>query len=304
MLICTTLALVIMSSCTSTPTQAAVVEITDTPKPISTLTSTARPTDTPASTVTPEIKTVILGESESIDGNWTAIISLTTQERDKKLYFRISSKSSNKEWIIDQTEWKELQTSSSMVPFPYIFQWSQDNNHSYLPNFNDGCFGYFRPGGFDLKQLNLNTGEITTVRSGGSTWMAVSPDEKKLAYIETFGGNVSILDIENGTEKTFPLPPVENEMGFITDTSDLYWAPDGKSLVYTHFVGACDMIVPISYIIQLFPDSGQQKVLVNHSEEGYIPVEWDMQDKVLIRDTNGDRFWLSLPTLEITPVQQ
>ena len=285
-----------MSSCISTPSQETAVESTDTPKPI--------PADTPSPTNTPEIKTVILGESESIDGSWTAIISLTTQERDKKLDFRVSSKSENKEWIIEQTEWNEIQTSSSMVPFPYIFQWSQDNNHlyfSYLPNFNDGCFGYFRPGGFDLKQLDLITGEITTVRSGGSTWMALSPDEKQLAYIDTFSGSVSILDIENKTEKTFQLPSIENEMEFVTDTSNLYWAPDGKSLVYAHFIGACDMIVPISYIIQLYPDTGQQKVLVNQSEDGLYPIEWNIQDNILIKNSNGEMFWLSPLTLEVIP---
>lgn len=298
--------IVILSGCTSAPIQEVIVEPTDTPRPIFTLTSTAKPADTPTLTITPEVNTVTLEESTSLDEKWTAIISLTTQDRDKKLDFRVSSKSANKEWVVDQVEWNELQTSSSMVPFPYVFQWSQDNNYlyySYLPNFADGCFRYSRPGGFDLQEFDLNTGEISTIRTGESTWMAMSPDEKQLAYIDTFGGNVSILDVDNKTEQTFPLPSVENEMGFVTDTSDLYWAPDGKSLIYAHYVGACDMIVPISYVIQLFPDTGKQKTLVSYSEEGFYPIEWNIQEEVLLRDLHGNRFLLNPVTKEITPAE-
>jgi Tol biopolymer transport system component len=294
--------LVILVSCTSAPTQIPSVDNVPTSLPTNTL--VVESTSALVSTNTPETKIIILEESTSPNGDWVATTSLAFQERNKNLVFKVSNKTTNEEWFIEKIEWNELQTPSSWVPFPYVFQWSQDNNflyYSYEPNNNDGCFGYFRPGGFGLNRLDLNTGEIVFVRNDKATWMALSPDEKKLAYIDTFGGNVSILEIENGKTQTFPLPPIKNEMGFVTDTSDLYWSPDGKSLIYAHYVGACDLLIPISYIVQLFPDTGQQQVLINHSEQGYIPEEWSVQGQILLRDLNGNRFWLNSTTKEIIP---
>jgi len=303
----TLILLIILTSCTTAPTQTLSVNFTVTSKP-TIIIPTNESTNTPLPpTSTPEIETVIVEESTSLDGIWTAMISLTTQERDKKLDFRVSNKSTNKEWIVEQLEWNELQTPSSWVPFPYIFKWSKDNDYlyySYEPNFNDGCFGIFKPGGLKLDRLDLTTGEIVAILDGGGTWMSLSPNEKQLAYIKSFGGNVSILDIENGKTQNYPLPPIENKMQYTTDTSDLYWSPDGKSLIYAHYIGACDLMIPYSYIFQLFPDTGQQKVLVDHSEQGYIPDEWTVQDKVLLRDTNGDRFLLDVTTKEITRINQ
>ena len=290
-------------SCTSSPTKTAVPDPTATAKP--SFTPTPAFTNTPSSTSIPETETIILEESASSNGNWSAIISLTNQDRNKKLEFRASNKSSKQEWLVEQTKWNELETPSSWVPFPYIFKWSNDNNYLYYshePNFNDGCFGIFRPGGLDLNRIDLNTGEIVTILDDGGTWMALSPDEKKLAYIDTFGGNVSIVEIESTDIQTFPLPPIENEMKYVTDTSDLYWSPDGNSLVYAHYVGACDLLVPFSYIIQLYPDTNQQKFLIENDEHGYVPLAWNIQDQIVLKGNENRYWWLNPITKDITPV--
>ncbi len=293
------------SSCAGSQTvQTLPVEFTATVKPaITSIPFTA----TVKATSTPEIQETILESSTSPDGNWTAVVSLTTQDTKKSLVFSVTNLSQKQKWVIDQLDWDELQTSTSMVAFPYIFKWSDDQRslfYSYEPNSNDGCFGYFRPGGYGLKKLDLANGQISVIREDNAPWMALSPDETQLAYIADFGGNVAIIEIKTGRERNYELPTVKNEQGYVTDTSNLYWSPDGKSLVYAHYVGACDLIVPYSNIIQLYPDTGRQKILVDNSEKGYLPQEWAAEDRILLQDLEGNRWWLNPKTKEITSVQQ
>ena len=293
----------ILTGCTNTPTQVSSISFTDTPMPI--FTPITKSTSTPAFIPTLETEIAVFEESTSPDGLWTGTVILTTQGEYKDLLFKVLNKTTGKEWIIEQIDVDKVESHPPGGFFyPYILKWSQDNNYlyySYLSTGGDGCFGYFQPGGFGLKRFDLSSGNIVEIRSDWATWMALSPDEKRLAYIADWGESVSILDMENGKEQSYPLPPIKNEVGVITDTSDLYWAPDGKSLVYVHYVGVCDLVVPISYIIQLFPVSGQQNILVSQSEEGLYPIEWNVQDKVLLQNFNDGRFWLDLSTKEITP---
>lgn len=296
--------LLILTSCISSPVQNSSADLpitagqTSTLSPILTITQL-----TP--TKTAETKKVVLEENSSPNGEWDATISLTTQERDKIIEFRVSSKSKNKEWIIEQTEWNELETPSSRVPFPYIFQWSQDNNflyYSYQPNFNDGCFGIFRPGGLKLKRLDLNNKEIITILNSTATWMALSPDEKKLAYIEDWGPDITILEIDKKAKTVFTLPEIQNDLGMETDTSHIIWSPNGKALIYAHLLGVCDYKIWYSYIIHVNLETQQKTILVKHNDQGYIPLEWNNTDGILLKDNDDINWWLNPNTKEITPV--
>jgi hypothetical protein len=295
----------LMWSCSSRQTvQAPPVEPTAAAKPhLTPLPFKA----TPTLTNTPEIREIILDKSTSPKGDWTAAVSLTVQDTQKSLVFSVSNNFREQRWVAEQMEWDELKTSTSWVPFPYIFKWADDNQslfYSYEPNSNDGCFGYFRPGGYGLKQLDLANGHIFVVREGNATWMALSPSERQLAYIDDFGGNVSILEIKTGRERKYELPRIKNEQRYLTTTSNIYWSPDGKSLIYARYVGACDLPVPYSNIIRLFPETGQQKILVDNSEKGYIPQAWSAKDEILLQDSEGNHWRLNPGTKAITPEQQ
>ena len=300
------LSISVASSCTpKNSSQGPYIEFTATVKP--TITTIPTLTNIPVSTITPDVKTVIFEESTSPNTEWTGIITMTTQGENKDLLFKVFNNSTQQELIVEEVDIDEIENPPPGGFFyPYIFKWSQDNTYlyySYLPNFNDGCFGYFEPGGLSLKRLDLSNGEVVTIREGWATWMTFSPDEKRLAYIDTFGGNVSIIDIQDGKEQTFSLPTIKNELGMTTDTSDMHWSPDGKSLIYAHYVGKCDLLVPYSYIIQLYPDTNQQTILVDHDEHGYVPIEWNIQDKILLRNNESRTWWFNPITKEITPAQ-
>lgn len=264
------------------------------------------PTEPVTITSTPEAKLALLDESTSPSGEWTAVATLTTTEKARDLLFVVSNNETAKEWIVEQVNLNELQTPMPGLLYPSIFKWSEDENYlyySYLSTFNDGCYGYFEPGGLGLKRFDLSTGNVIPVLQGWVTWMSLSPDEQRLAYIDSFGGRVSVMDVKTGNAQMYELPAVKNESGLTTDTSDLYWSPDGASLIYAHYTGACDLSVPYSYVIRLYPDTGQQKILVENSEKGYIPIGWETQDKIQLRNIDGELWWLDPATLEITPIQ-
>lgn len=292
----------ILTGCISAPTPNSFVSFTDTPSPIST--PIPKSTSTPKLTPTLETETVVFEESTSPDGAWTATITRTIRGKNYNLHFAVKNSQNNQNWIVENLDFTEPENPLVGYKYPYVFKWSEDGNYlyySHLSTGGDGCFGYFQPGGFGLNRFDLSNGNVVEIRSDRATWMALSPDEKRLAYIADWGANVSILNMENGQEQSYPLPPVKNELGMITDTSDLYWAPDGKSLVYAHYIGVCDLLIPVSYIIQLFPDTNQQKILVSHNEEGYHPIEWNIQDKILLQNFEDEKVWLNLITEEITP---
>lgn len=285
-----------LTSCKSTPEPLVISPATET------LTPVPLPTDSFTPTITLVAETVVFEESTSPNEEWTGIVTITSRETSKDLLFKITNNRNDQIWIIEQTDVSKDGNPLPGFMYPYIFKWSQDGKYlyySHLSTFNDGCFGYFSPGGFDLIKFDLSTGNSILLREDKATWMALSPDEKRLAYIDTFGGNVSILDIDSGIAQIYPLPSVKNEDNFVTDTSDLYWSPDGKSLVYAHYIGACDLIVPFSYVIQLFPDDHKQIILIENSDKGYIPIEWNIQDNILLRDSEGKQWRLDPTTKEI-----
>jgi WD40 repeat protein len=257
---------------------------------------------TPTLTNTPEVKTRMYDESKSPDGEWNAIVSIKEIEKDQEIILTVSNKSTGQEWVFKEANSNEIATPRPYFLYPYIFKWSNDNKFlyfSYLWDKNDGCFGYFQPGGFGLKRINLSNGEIDVVREEKATWMAFSPDEKYLAYIETFDGNVSIYNIEIGVSQNYPLPNIDS-LNMFPHTTDLYWSPDGNSLIYARYIGRCDLLSPFLYVVQLFSDTEEQIVLVNN-KEGFSLVEWSIQDKIILKDNEGKLYWLNLNTKEIIP---
>ncbi|MBK9924282.1 MAG: hypothetical protein IPP66_03235 [Anaerolineales bacterium] len=135
------------------------------------------------------------------------------------------------------------------------------------------------------------------------TWFALSPDETKLAYIHGWDGNVTLLDIEKQTWEAIPLPPITNVDGAVDTTEHILWSPDGNSFVYAVLWGDCGWYL-FSYIMQFDINTHTQTVLINNDEHGYLPLEWNEQEKILLLDNENHNWWLDLTTKKITPINQ
>lgn len=132
--------------------------------------------------------------------------------------------------------------------------------------------------------------------------MALSPNEKKLAYIEDWGPDITILEIDKKAKTVFTLPEIQNDLGMETDTSHIIWSPNGKALIYAHLLGVCDYKIWYSYIIHVNLETQQKTILVKHNDQGYIPLEWNNTNRILLKDNDDINWWLNPSTKEITPV--
>ncbi|MBN8658469.1 MAG: hypothetical protein J0M11_22225 [Anaerolineae bacterium] len=288
----------VLVSCQATPNKPTQLEFTKTftPASISTV--------TPVFTNTPVAETVVFEENTSPSEEWTGVVSVTTLDTQKNVNFIVVNNVNNQKWTLEDINFLEPDNPLNGFKYPYIFKWSNDGRYiyySHLSTGGDGCFGLYKPGGFDLIKFDLLEGTSVIIKDDGATWMTLSHDEKKLAFIDTYGGSVSVLNIQNKITTNFPLPDLENAHGFVNDTSDIYWSPDDSSLIYGYYIGVCDFIFPASYIIQIFPELNYQKVLIENSSESYEPIKWDNQNYILLEDSENKKWWLNATTKEITP---
>lgn len=88
-----------------------------------------------------------------------------------------------------------------------------------------------------------------------------------------------------------------------TVTRNTIWSPDGKTLIYAHHLGFCDYKVWFSYIIQVNLSTQQQTILIEHNKNGYVPIEWNIQDRIVLKDNDDNLWWLNPNTKEIDPAQ-
>lgn len=287
----------ILVSCQVTPDTPVQIEL------IKTFTPTSVPATAPVFTNTPVAETVVFEENTSPNGEWTGIVRVTTQGMYKNVNFIVVNNITNQKWIIENTGFTEPENPLSGFKYPYIFKWSNDGRYiyySHLSTGGDGCFGLYKPGGFDLIKFDLLEGISVIIKDDGATWMTLSHDEEELAFIDTYGGSVSVLNIQNKITINFPLPDLEKPQDFVNDTSDIYWSPDDNSLIYAYYIGVCDFISPASYIIQIFPELNYQKILIENSSESYEPIKWDDQNYILLEDSENKKWWLNATTKEIT----
>lgn len=264
-------------------------------------------TDTPQATSTPEITTAILEESTSPDNKWTAAVTITTQGTSKHLQFMATNNLDHTSRIISSRDFQEPENPLDGFVYPYVFQWSKTGDHLYyslLSTGGDGCFTQSRPGGTDLYRYDLNAEEIDfAVLVDYSSWIALSPKEEKLAYVEGWGDGVVIFDLLTRDRFVLQLPSIDNELSMETATRYIRWSPDGRSFVYAHLLGVCDYKIWYSYVIEVDSITREQTILVDHDDRGYIPLEWNALDQILLED-NDEQHWILNPnTKEITPVQ-
>jgi WD40 repeat protein len=295
----------VISACRSTPSaRTPVAGTTATSNP--TITMTPQSTSTPVPTDTPEISTHIWETSTSPNGEWDATITGTKQGENRTLFFKVANNRRYKIWEVENVGFAEPENPMNGFRYPYIFDWSEDGRYlyySHLSTGGDGCYILSRPGGFDLKRFDLATGEDVTILDKGGTWLALSPDESKLAYISGWDGNVTVLDMESKQERTIPLSSITEVPGMVDTTGHAFWSPDGNHLVYAFLWGDCGDYY-YSYIIDFDLRTQKQSVLIDQDEHGYVPIGWSTPDKILLEDNQATYWWLNPTTKQITPAQQ
>ena len=291
---------ILLASCQVTPEISIHSEATETSSPEPLLTATL------ALTSTPVAETVVFEENKSPNGEWIGKVTVTTQGINKNVKFSLVNNITGQNWLIENRDFLEPENPLEGFEYPYIFKWSEDGQHlfySHLSTGGDGCYVTHKPGGFDFHRFDLATGEDIILQATGGTQLALSPDEKKLAYVQNWDSQLTILDFENKNMQVIPLLTITEVQGLVDTIDHILWSPDRTHLVYSYSWGDCGDYF-VSNIIILELDTLSQIFLVENNRNGYIPIEWAKKEQILIKDNEDNQWWLNVTTKEIIPVNK
>jgi hypothetical protein len=274
---------------TSTPQPTATITLT----PIPTDTATPSPTGTVTPSPTPEIQ--IAATLVSPQGNWVATLEEIDAGSQTTRTLKVTNSSEQIEWIAETASGESFYLSN-----PYPFSWSQNEQVFYFTHlgFGDGCQAYGN--GSDMHRLNLMTGEVEEVASGGY-WFALSPDENRLAYLSYKRGLVvHYLESDSETELQFNLGP-EPEFW---DVIDLMWSPDSNQILTIAVFDICFGPNSTYSLIRVDVNTLEQFVLVDGLKSLNRIIEWPEPEKALLELENQQFAWVNIATGELTPAEK
>ena len=300
------LSFLFITSCTSPEVSNVLIPSetpanTNTPFATPDITSTSvAPTPEVISSPTP----ITVYESISPDARWIATTSRVYVNGEERSLLKVSNDDGKVEWEVENKPFVEEPPIGFWFPVP--FHWSKDGNYLYFAHraSGDGCFGGNKHLGKDLQRLNLATGEVNDISSGG-TYMAISPDEKYLAAVSYAREGIKIQNLENGDLKVLDLVIHQEDVGFELDQRYITWSPDSQSLVFVIMAGVCDGTVEsyFNWIVRVDIQSLSQRFLTDKDEQGLVPISWIEQDKILVRDKDGNLWWINPNTGAISSVK-
>ncbi len=250
-------------------------------------------------TVTPIVKR-IFDQSFSPDGMWIAEVSSLENRASMRVQSLIDTELF---WVIPEIK------QSGLRRIPQAFHWSSDGAtlyYTYLPTYGDGCIGRWAWNGLGLYKLALESGIKTDITKSTGYWLAISPYEKKLAYLGSQHVSESDANVVIGVIDLITGDRVETEVETTYDPTtllwpiDLVWSPDSKLLVFGLVVNPCEESINRYSIIKVNASTLKQTTLVNELINWYQPYEWKEIDKVVLRESNGQKWELNPNTGEIT----
>ena len=305
--------LVIMTACVSCsrsapppsvmPADVPTVAATDPPAltPVPTETPTAQatipPTPTVQATISPTATPIIeemesdTWSSTSPDGEWRAAgMAAFFAGGGESYYARLSVTQTDgtAEWVAVD-EWSGFGLGYTT---PQPFHWSRDGRYLYFTNrpVVDGC-GVF-VNALDLQRLDLGDGSVSEMAPSLGLWLSLSPDETTLAYVGYGGRGLVLRDLLTGIERETVLDPVSSYAA-----GHVVWSPDGAALVLTLAIRPCfaDWAESVS-VLRVQVETLEQTTLIREDERLFITAEWPALERVLLRDDEGNEWWMDAST--------
>ena len=297
----------------STDVPTAAVTGTSTPTPSTSTvapepTATSTPTETPTAKVTPfqtdgmptatpvptemELRT---WSSRSPDGKWDAQGMVAFPVDGGEKYYtqlKVNKTDGTVEWTVVD-EWSRLGLGYTT---PQPFHWSRDGRYLYFTNepVPDGC-GLF-VNGSDLHRIDLSDGSVKEIVPSSGLWLSLSPDETTLAYIGYRGRGLVLRDLATGVERETRLDPGQDYAA-----GHIVWSPDGAALILTLAIRPCSFSWAESVSVALVEVATlKQTTLIHEDKRLFTTVEWPALDRALLKDDDGNLWWIDLETRQIT----
>ncbi len=286
---------------TGTPSVASIPLVptrTNTPDSVKSPTEQAR--DTP-SAVTPTPDLADFEQQEwsytSPDGNWIALTLAAYPKAGSTaagIYtqLKVSSTDGAAEWVIvDRWSGGGL---GYTIPQPLL--WSRDGQYLCCTNrpVTDGC-GLFVDAS-DLWKVNLRSGSVVDIMPSSGSTLSLSPDETVVAYIRWRGRALVIRDLLSGKERQAQLNP-----GKPFAAGHIIWSPDGTTLLLTLALQPCSgNWAESTSIVRVQVPSLEQTTAIREDERLFITAEWSAPDRVLLKDKEGEYWWMDSLTNQVT----
>jgi sugar lactone lactonase YvrE len=186
------------------------------------------------------------------------------------------------------TAWEKTSQFGLGYTTPQPFHWSQDGRYLYFTNLPaiDGCAPFVD--GSDLQRLDLTDGDVVEILPNvGSTTLSLSPDEKTLVY--TRDDELVLRSVPTAKEQRLKID--------IGVAGSIVWSPDGEAFMYALAI-ACDVA---SSIVRVDMEPLVQTTLVREYGGELITLGWPETGKVLLKDWDGNYWWMNAATGELTP---
>jgi hypothetical protein len=257
-----------------TPPSAATITPTLTPDP-----------STPAeSTATPKLAAPDIYEwvSDSPDGQWRAEgLTIFPRDGSDEYYTRltVARVGGPEAWtVVDGWQPTGLGWTS-----PAPLRWAADGRAFYFTNLPhpDGCAMLVN--GSDLLRLDLLTGEVEELLPSISLWLALSPDEGRVAYVAYGERGLVIRDLATGAEQDIALGLGR---GF-NQAGGIVWSPDGSRLALTIAHEPCSESWTHSIVV-VDLDTGRLTTLLDKDPRQYVSEAWLEADRLRLSGPEGE----------------
>lgn len=255
-----------------TPTYVSGLStVTATPVPFSpvpavvTFTPTPNPSATPIATSTPSLQELCSRQAIcSPDGKWVAL-TLWEGHSSGKPAIEVQDVTGAVIWSIPyQGDVPTYDPSPSLR----IYGWTPDSSvlYFYYGWGYDGWYTLFD--GNDLQSLDVKTGVIKDLVSGGCIAFAFSPDMSEIAY--TRGGRVGIRNLATDSERS-----VAFQSTSYTQAGRIFWSPSGSKIMF-HILLNDEADAQAIY---LDAKTMKQKVMLEYFIEDYTFDDWTQDEK-------------------------
>jgi len=235
--------------------------------------------------------------STSPDGQWVAEGMmegpfLVGDDEQYRTQLKLVSADGTVQWtIVDETSHYGL---GYTVPMP--FHWSRDERYLYFTNepVPDGCALFVN--GSDLHRVDLTDGRVTEILPGGAWWLSLSPDETMLAYSRWSGERLELIlrELARGEERLTQLDAEYSQAGGIV------WSPDGTALMLTLASSPCDPINWMQSVVRVDLGTILPTTLIRDDRRLFVTAEWSEAGQVLLRDKDGNSWWMDAVTGQVT----
>lgn len=226
------------------------------------------------------------------DGEWKAALEQSAtgdEEAPDRVRLTLVNDGRTRVWtVVDRAQPAGLGATT-----PKDVRWSADGTRFYFTHVAavDGCAWFVNGSG--LYSVDLTTGRVSELLPELGLALALSPDEKRVAYVAYGERGLVVRDLSSQAEQTVGLSGGPDALSI----TQLVWSPDSEQLAVTLVAEACTQLEPGRYLtVVVDADTGEARTLLDNDPRLLTIVEWNAPGRVKLMDWDGGFWWLDVAT--------